>query len=480
MRKLEPMNKTRQTILYLLCDFITAAIAWTLFFYIRNMYIDAYYMDFPEYRGKIVLDTNYERGLFLIPFMWLSLYYLAGYYRNIYRKSRVKELQQTFVLSLIGSCLLFFMIVLDDNVPTYKAYYRSFWILWGLEFVVMYIPRFIITTYTTKQIRKRKIGFKTLLVGSNVRAEKLYKRLQSAKKSAGNFFVGFVNVIDQPSYQMAQYMPHLGTIDDVPAMLKNSDFDEIIIAIDTKEHDYIEHILICLQGTQALVKAIPDNCDIISGRVLMDSLHDEPLVVIPQNVMPLWQEKVKRICDIIISILVMIFASPLYVFTAIKVKKSSPGPIFYKQERVGRYGNPFYIYKFRSMYVNSEENGPQLASEHDSRITPWGHFMRKTRLDEIPQFYNVLKGDMSLVGPRPERQYFIDKIVKIAPHYKILHKVRPGITSLGQVKYGYAQSPGEMASRMKYDIIYIENMSIYLDFKILAYTVKTVLLGEGV
>lgn len=188
----------------------------------------------------------------------------------------------------------------------------------------------------------------------------------------------------------------------------------------------------------------------------------------------------KRALDIIISILVLVLGFPLYLFTAIMVKRSSKGPIFYKQERIGQFGVPFNIYKFRSMYTDSEVTGPQLSSENDSRITPWGHTMRKYRLDEIPQFYNVLKGDMSLVGPRPEREYFIKQIVKIAPHYIHLQKVKPGITSLGQVKYGYAQSPEEMAKRLKYDILYIENMSIYLDIKILFYTIRTVISGEGV
>lgn len=474
------MNKTRQTILYLCCDLATAIIAWTLFFFFRNEYIDAYYLEFPEMKGKIILDINFRHGLVVIPLMWLGLYYLTGYYKNIYRKSRLQEFTNTFWVTLIGSLILFFTIILNDNVVNYQAYYYSYLILFAVHFVITYIPRFCITTSTKNKISSRKIGFNTLLVGSNDKAEKLYKRLSTAKKSAGNKFIGFVNVITQEKYQMADYMPHLGKIDDVKSILKDQKIEEILIAIDTKEHAYIEHILHCLLGTKAIIKAIPDNCDIISGRVTLESIHDEPLIIISQNVMPIWQEKIKRAIDIITSIAVLIIGSPLYIFTAIMVACSSKGPIFYKQERIGQYGKPFYIYKYRSMYIDSEVNGPQLSSENDKRITPWGHIMRKFRIDEIPQFYNVLKGDMSLVGPRPERQFFIDQIVKIEPHYLHLQKVRPGITSLGQVKYGYAQSPEEMAARMKYDIIYIENMSIYLDIKILIYTIKTVLSGEGV
>ena len=474
------MNKKRQTLLYIICDYVSAIIVWTLFFFLRNEYIDAYYLEFPEQRALILSDEHYVYGLCFIPLMWLLLYYLSGYYKNVYRKSRLKELINTFFITLVGSFILLFAIILDDNVPSCEAYYESYILLVCLHFIVTYIPRFIITTRTTKKIRNREIGFNTVLVGSNEKAEQLYNRLVSAKKSSGNKFVGFVNVIEQQQYQMAKYIPHLGNIENVKQLLKGRHIEEIIIAIETKEHAYIEKILTCLQGTKAVIKAIPDNCDIITGRVTFNSIHDEPLIVISQNVMPIWEEKMKRAFDIIISVLVLVLGFPLYLFTAIMVKRSSKGPIFYKQERIGQFGVPFNIYKFRSMYTDSEVTGPQLSSENDSRITPWGHTMRKYRLDEIPQFYNVLKGDMSLVGPRPEREYFIKQIVKIAPHYIHLQKVKPGITSLGQVKYGYAQSPEEMAKRLKYDILYIENMSIYLDIKILFYTIRTVISGEGV
>lgn len=474
------MNKRRHTLLYIVCDFISAVIAWTLFFFFRNEFIDAYYQENPEFKKLILTDTHYIYGLLFIPLMWIALYYLSGYYKHIYRKSRLKELLNTLFISILGSTILFFSIILNDNVATYTAYYESLLVLIFLQFIITYIPRLIITSRTTKRIRSRKIGFNTLLVGSNEKAERLFKKLDSAKKSAGNKFIGFVNVIHQDQYQMANYMPHLGTIDDAKKYIEKYKVEEIIIAIDSKEHTYMEHILSCLQGTKAIIKAIPDTCDLISGRVSFNSIHDEPLIIIYQNVMPIWEEKLKRGFDIIVAILVLVLGSPLYLFTAIMVKLSSKGPIFYEQERIGQYGVPFMIYKFRSMVVDSESEGPKLSSENDDRITKWGHTMRKFRIDEIPQFYNVLKGDMSIVGPRPERKYFIDKIVKIAPHYTHLQKVKPGITSLGQVKYGYAQSPEEMASRMKYDILYIENMSIYLDIKILIYTIKTVVSGEGI
>ena len=177
--------------------------------------------------------------------------------------------------------------------------------------------------------------------------------------------------------------------------------------------------------------------------------------------------------------LALILLTPVYLFAAIMVKMGSKGPVFYSHERIGKNGKPFTMYKFRSIVQDAEKDGPQLSSKTDPRITSFGRFMRKTRIDEIPQFWNVLKGDMSMVGPRPERRYYIDKIVERAPHYKYLHKVRPGITSWGQVKYGYAENVDEMVERLKYDVLYIENMSLIVDLKILIYTVLIVLQGRG-
>lgn len=219
--------------------------------------------------------------------------------------------------------------------------------------------------------------------------------------------------------------------------------------------------------------------DFLFGSVKMSAIWHAPLIQISPDLMPAWQQSIKRLMDIVISLIAMVALIPLYLFTAIGVMLSSKGPVLYSQERIGRRGKSFKMHKFRSMYVDAESNGPQLSSENDPRITPFGRFIRKVRLDEIPQFYTVLKGDMSLVGPRPERQYYIDQIVKRAPHYRLLLKVKPGITSWGQVKFGYASTVDEMVERLKYDILYIENMSIAMDIKILIYTALIVLQGRG-
>jgi exopolysaccharide biosynthesis polyprenyl glycosylphosphotransferase len=211
----------------------------------------------------------------------------------------------------------------------------------------------------------------------------------------------------------------------------------------------------------------------------MSSIFGAPLIDISKEIMPYWQKTLKRGIDIFSAIFALLLLSPLLIITAIIIVLTSKGPILYSHERIGLNGKPFRIFKFRSMVKNAEQNGPALSSKTDSRITPFGKFMRRTRIDEIPNFVNVLKGEMSLVGPRPERQFFIDQIVEKAPHYKHLHKIKPGITSWGQVKYGYAENVTQMVERLKYDIIYLENMSLFVDFKILIYTVLIVLQGRG-
>ena len=224
---------------------------------------------------------------------------------------------------------------------------------------------------------------------------------------------------------------------------------------------------------------LPGTQDLLMGFVRTGHVLSEPFITISPKYLTVWQSVIKRGFDILMSLIAMIILSPLYLILAIAVKCSSPGPVFYKQERIGLHGKPFNIIKFRSMYVDAEKSGPMLSSKEDNRITKIGRFMRQYRLDETPQFFNVLRNDMSLVGPRPERQYYIDKITERAPYYTLLLDIKPGITSWGEVKYGYAENVDEMIERLRWDLLYIENMSLQMDVKILIYTVLIILKREG-
>ncbi len=470
------MNKKLQVFKYILLDVASASIAWTLFFLFRKKYIEPlkFGYDIP-----IEFDDNFYYALIIIPVYWIVLYFTVGTYKNIYRKSRLKEFGQTLLISFIGTLILFFVLLLDDEVASYKQYYKSYFTLFGLHFVFTELFRLILTTYTGKCIKNRRIGFKTLIIGSNEKAVELYKELEGQKHSTGNKLVGFTHVVKDDIYLLEEYLPHLGNCVGLRKTIEDNDIEEVIIAVESSEHNSLGTIINQLEGLDVLIKIIPDMYDILSGSVKMSSIFGTPLIVITKDIMPPWQQSLKRVIDILTAIIVLILFLPFYIITALLVVTTSKGPAFFSQERIGIHGKPFTIYKFRSMRTDAEKDGPALSSTHDNRITPFGKFMRKVRLDEMPQFYNVLIGDMSLVGPRPERQFFIDKIVETAPHYNHLLKVRPGITSWGQVKYGYAESVDQMVERLKFDIIYIENMSLLVDFKILIYTIMIVVKGSG-
>ncbi|MDR2009770.1 MAG: sugar transferase [Bacteroidales bacterium] len=471
------MHKSKYNYKYIVCDYIAAFLTWVLFYSYRKVCVES--ITFGQ-KMPLSFDTNFYIALIFIPLFWMLLHVMSGYYRTPYRKSRLQELGQTLLTIFIGVTVLFFAFILDDWIGEYKQYYKMYLVLFSLQFVLTYIPRLIITTNTNKKIHNRRLWFNTIIVGNSKKAVKLLREVEEQKISSGLKFLGFVYVDKQDSYLLEEYLPNLGHISNIKNIINENKIEEVVIAIESSEHSKIKNIINKLQGTKVFIKVIPDMYDILIGKVRMSSIFGLPLIEINHNIMPVWQQHVKRFIDVTFSLLALIILSPLYLFLAIGVKISSKGAVFFSQDRIGKDGKPFKIYKFRSMYTDAEKNGPTLSSRNDNRITKFGRFMRKTRLDEIPQFYNVLKGDMSIVGPRPERQYYIDQIVQKAPHYLHLLSVRPGITSWGQVKYGYAENVDQMIERLKYDIIYIENRSLYIDFKIMIYTVKIIFQRKGV
>lgn len=471
------MSKKLQAFKYLAFDFFAATLAWVLFFTFRKFYIE----HDPDWYNNLIYNKKFYLGSIFLPISWCIIYYLQGNYDMPYRRSRLNELANTFLTSLVGVLLLFFVLLLDDEVQSYKNYYQLFGVLFGLHFVLTAVPRLVLSSITNARIHNRKMGFNTLLIGSNENAWKIYNEIEGLKRGNGNIFRGFIHIDERNGFsdKLRSSVPHLGELSDLRTVVKSQHVEEIIIALESSEHNAIQDILNDTMDLDVKVKLIPDVYDILSGSVKFTSVMHAPLIEVNREVVPRWQVNAKRIFDVCFSLFVIVTFSWFYLLLSIMVKLSSKGPVIFSQERLGLNGKPFKIYKFRSMYVDAEKHGPALSSTHDPRITPFGRFLRKTRLDEFPQFFNVFFGHMSIVGPRPERKFYVDQIVQKAPHYKHLHRVRPGITSWGQVKFGYAENVDEMIERLKYDLLYTENMSLLVDLKIIIYTVLIVIQGRG-
>lgn len=453
---------------YILADIIICMFTWVCFYYLRTVI----------YSYNFVIPPGFYLGLLLYTLGYLSLHFLSGTYNSLYEKSRLAEIAKSISVIFIGCMVLLFFFILKNPQTNNYNYYLEFYSLLGPMLLCTLVIRMIFLNIAKRQLQEKKVFFNALLIGSGRKAAEFYDAFINTKDQGGYRITGFYNT-NGKSVELPASIKKYDSNSNLSSIIEEEKIEEVIIAVEKNERELLTVILQNLSDQEINIKITPDTVDIISGALQTNNVLGVPLIDIHSGLLPSWQQNIKRTVDLIASITGLVLLSPLLLYTIIRVAFSSKGPLFYTQERIGYKGRPFKMYKFRSMYTNAEPDGPQLSSDHDPRITGWGRVMRKWRLDELPQLWNILIGEMSLVGPRPERKFYIDQIVSRRPEYKYLFKVKPGLTSWGMVKFGYASSIDEMISRMPYDLLYVENVSLALDFKIMLYSIQIILAGKG-
>jgi lipopolysaccharide/colanic/teichoic acid biosynthesis glycosyltransferase len=425
-------RRKKQQLLYVFIDILSSLLVWGCFLIFRWLVYDGRVFSIDS---VLVPMFNFYTPLLTYPIGCLVIYYLSGYYLRPLRKPYLRELLRTFVSALIISFGAFFIFIIDDPVTQYERYFTSLLVLFALQFLGSYIPRWLVT-YISHKLDN-----------------------------------------DIPRTYTIHTMKEVEQFEQAHAV---EPYDEVILDFKskTKEND-IYTLINRLYPRNVEISVVPSLYDMLTGAAMIDEVSDQPLIHITEHKMSDTELCIKRAFDIVVSAAMLVLLSPLYLILTLLVWYSSKGPVFYRQERIGLHGLPFEIIKFRTMCVHAETETPQLSADNDPRITKVGKWMRKYRLDELPQFWNILRGDMSIVGPRPERRYFINQIEEKAPYYCMIYKIRPGLTSWGPIKVGYTDTLDKMIRRLNYDIVYIENMSLTLDIKIMFHTIGVIFNGKG-
>ena len=454
-------------------DMLAALLVWLAFVIFRKTINDIRILDSIH---VLIPNYDYVASLLLFPFYCIFVHYLTGIYLNSHKKDKMSLVLSTFVSSIIISVTVFFVLKLSDVTVSLEYFYFSLLVLFTLLFSFTLLFRNIIFTKIQRNYLTKKWTINTLIIGNGNNALKIANDIE--KHARQNTIKGFVEIDKNGLLPINRI---LGNISQIAGIIEKNEIQEAIVALENDaDEKELFRIINLLYSFNIDIQFTPRLYEILIGSAKITKLGISPLVSITKSSMPDWQASIKRLFDIIISLISLTILSPVILYFGIRIKLDSKGPVFYSQERIGQFGIPFKIIKFRTMFSGSENGTPQLSSSSDERITHIGRFLRKYRIDEIPQFWNILKGDMSLVGPRPERSFYINQIMEDAPYYCLLYKIRPGLTSWGPIKIGYADTVEKMTERLNFDIIYMESMSLMTDFQILLYTLEIIFKGKGI
>lgn len=479
------MSRRTELILLLVADAIALVAAYFLQFKAKFQW---QWFGSPEAYPAVV----WAAAIIMAGF-WLLLFFFFGLYRERYADSRFDELVSLLKVVTIGILILVFAKYLDALSPGSTRLAIVFY--WLSVYLCVSVARIIVRSVQKALILRGYGTHKTLIIGWSDRVENIYQEVGSYPE-AGFDIVGVIR-LERPHREQsvdlfgssgdtdvavaaAPPMVALDSIATLPAVIDELGVQDVLIALGPDDYERLMEVLRLCDGKPVKLKLVPDFYDVIGGMSRTEHMYGIPLIEVLPIPMPAWEETTKRFLDIVAALLILVIGMPLWILIALSIKLTSPGPVIYRQTRVGQYGRPFTILKFRTMAEDAEaDTGPVWAIENDPRYTKLGRWLRSTRLDEIPQMWNVLKGQMSLVGPRPERPFFVAELAEEIPLYNRRHRVKPGVTGWAQVKWKYDASVADVRQKVKYDLFYIENMSLRMDFKIIFRTIKTTLMGTG-
>jgi exopolysaccharide biosynthesis polyprenyl glycosylphosphotransferase len=431
---------------------------------------------------------HYTRIAFVLSLVWIAYFFISGLYRDWYIQSRAVQL---LVVSkeITTGCLIIFAVttgsdILEqvyehklDHVFTWSRA-ATFGSYWGTFLISVNGFRLLVQTLVRRLLRKG-IGLDRMLI--------------LGATEAGYRIQGEVEAVPEMGWKLSGYVDEnaalkgsdfhgqrvLGKYADLPDLIREHRIGGIIISHESASHNEIIRVLSHVAETPLSIFIVPDLYDVASGHFKTSAVHGITLKMLFPEHMPMWEAQIKRLMDMMVSATTLTAGFPFLALVALLIKLDSKGSIFYSQERIGQYGKRFRCHKFRTMKTDAESAGPQWAKSGDPRITRVGRFLRKSRIDELPQMWNVLVGDMSLVGPRPEREHFISQLRHEVPLYLRRLKMKPGITGWAQVKHRYDTSVEDVKTKVMFDLWYFENMSVSLDILILIRTVWVVLTGHG-